>query len=68
MSASCATAGTEWLNPTGNRFAVPGRSNQFSKLFVQSYNSFLITMYNSLMLSFDLSLSLFFWKKGADGN
>ncbi|XP_016490119.1 uncharacterized protein LOC107809933 isoform X1 [Nicotiana tabacum] len=29
MSASCATAGTEWLNPTGNRFAVPGRSNQF---------------------------------------
>ncbi|XP_016505967.1 uncharacterized protein LOC107823753 isoform X4 [Nicotiana tabacum] len=29
MSTSCATAGTKWLNPTGNRLAVPGRSNHF---------------------------------------
>ncbi|PHU24921.1 hypothetical protein BC332_03253 [Capsicum chinense] len=29
MSTSCATVGTEWLNPVGTRLALPGRHNHF---------------------------------------
>ncbi|XP_055804800.1 uncharacterized protein LOC129873686 isoform X2 [Solanum dulcamara] len=29
MSTSCATIGTEWLNPVGTRLALPGRNNNF---------------------------------------
>ncbi|XP_006346961.1 pheophytinase, chloroplastic [Solanum tuberosum] len=29
MSTSCATVGTEWLNPVGTRLALPGRNNHF---------------------------------------
>lgn len=31
MSTSCATVGTEWLNPVGTRLASPRRNNHFSK-------------------------------------